>query len=376
MSAVMSERVLSVKDKAFAFAKTFIASRTDLHVQEKFPEDLWEDLARNGLHGLGIPVEFGGSGGDYLSISAAGHALAAGGNNLGFVLSWFMHQLTARFFLLEKGNTTQHRVYLPDMSCGKITACAAISEPQGGAHPKYLTTTADHTGTDYIVSGRKTFLTNAAFADLFIVFAITGMENDRKRFSAIIVPRHTQGLTLTEPLDLGFLKPCPHGGIIMEGCRVSENDLLGNEGIAYEDMALPFREVEDALMMGPISGGIRSLGTMLVRLIKDQAVPLREDLDARLGEIEADTAALEILAYEAAAMLGGDPFPEELSPLLIFCRRVTSEILPKFRKVALSTGIRTDPLYENMANDLERSGRIAANVANIKQKRIGRTLLA
>ena len=162
----------------------------------------------------------------------------------------------------------------------------------------------------------------------------------------------------------------------MSGCKVSKKDLLGRQGSAYEDMALPFREVEDALMMGPISGGIRSLCALLIRLIKDQATPLREDLDVRLGEIEADATALEILAYEAAKMLDIKPLSKELLPLLIFSRRVAAQIQVKFKNLVECAGIRTDLPYENMANDLERIVRIAANVANIKQRKLGRTLLS
>ncbi|HHO76369.1 MAG TPA: hypothetical protein ENN05_08055 [Deltaproteobacteria bacterium] len=375
MAPAINDRNLSVRKSAFDFAEEFIGSRPELHSQKEFPLDIWKGLGSKGLLGLGIPRKFGGGGGDYLSIAVAGHALTAGGNNLGCAVAWLMHLLTARFFILIQGTSRQHRAFLPDMAAGRKTACLAISEPQGGSHPKYLTTTAEHTGSHYILSGKKTFLTNALIADLFIVFAVVGEDQDRKRFSAFVVPKESQGLMLAEALDLGFLHPCHHGGIVMNGCKVSKKDLLGNYGSAYEDMALPFREVEDALMMGPISGGIRSMCGSLARVIKEQAVPLREDLDARIGEIGADASVLEMLAYEAARILDSRPRRKELLPLLIFSRRVAVQLQAKFKTLVESAGIHTDPSFDNMANDLERIVRIASNVANIKQRKLGRILL-
>lgn len=372
MAAALSDRI---RQKAYDFAKEYIASRPELHEQKEFPVDLWESMGRKGLLGLGIPEKFGGSGGDYLSIAVVGKALTEGGKNLGCSLTWLMHQLVARYFFLGQGSARQHNTYLPDMARGETTACIAISEPQGGGHPKYLTTTAEPDGSNYLITGEKTFLTNAPLADLFIVFAVVGKDDEKKRFSAFLVPRDSEGLTLGDPLDFGFLHPCPHAGIILEGCPVPADAVLGRPGSAYEDMALMFREVEDAMMMGPISGGIGAQLDRLVHLIQDQAVPLREDLDARLGEIASTASALGILTFEAARMLENEGHPE-LPSILIFCRKLAAQTQTQFKELIGGAGIQTDTLYDLMTNDLVRCLRIAANVAAIKQKKLGRALLS
>jgi alkylation response protein AidB-like acyl-CoA dehydrogenase len=374
MTTKLNEKGLFFKKKAFDFAQRHIASRPELNSQRQFPSDIWEKMGRENLLGIGIPERFGGQDGDYLSIAAAGMALVEGGNNLGCALSWIIQQIIARFFILGQGSSKQRKTYLPDMAGGKITACLAISEPQGGGHPKYLTTKASYNGTNYIISGEKTFLTNAPVADLFIVFAIEGIDGERKRFSAFFVPKGLEGLTLAEPLDLGFLYPCPHGGIILNRCQASENDVLGRSLSAYEDMALPFREVEDAMMMGPLTGGIKALLHHILGLIKDQGIPLREDLDARLGGIVSTINTLEILTYEASSMLDDDAHHPDLLSLLIFCRRVAAETVEKICELVSFADIRKDPLYEMMTNDLVRSMSIASNVAYIKQKKLGRSL--
>jgi alkylation response protein AidB-like acyl-CoA dehydrogenase len=375
LEALLDDKVRSLRQQAYDFAKKHIASRPQLHTQNDFPADLWEKMGSEHLLGIGIPENFGGHGGDYLSIAAAGKALVEGGNNLGCSLTWLMHQISARFFLLEHGSPAQHQHYLPDMARGRITACIAISEPEGGGHPKHQRTAAKREGSAYLLTGEKTFLTNAPIADLFIVFAVVGMEQAKKRFSAFVVPRTSPGLTLAEPLDFGFLHPCPHSGIILEGCPASQAAVLGRPGSAYEDMALPFREVEDTLMMGPVSGGIRAQLNHLIRLIRDQAVPPGEDLVSRLGEIESMLSALEILAYDAAAMLENADHPQ-LASLLIFCRSVAAQTQAKVQDLVSSAGIAPDTLYELMTNDLVRSLRIAANISAIKQRKLGRALLS
>jgi alkylation response protein AidB-like acyl-CoA dehydrogenase len=237
-----------------------------------------------------------------------------------------------------------------------------------------MKTTAERDGSTFLITGGKTFLTNAPIADVFIVFAVVGMEQARKRFSAFVVPRTSPGLRLAEPIDFGFLHPCPHGGIVLNRCPVSADAVLGKPGSAYEVMALPFREVEDTLMMGPLSGGIRAQLNRLIRLIRDQAVPLENALDARLGEIESMLAALEILAYDAAVMLENADHPQLVS-LLIFCRAVASQMQERLKDLVQTAGIEPDSLYELMTNDLVRSLRIAANISTIKQKKLGRALL-
>jgi len=374
MNIWMNNKQCLLKKKVADFAAEHIATRPDLHTLKEFPAGLWEEMGSEGLLGIGIPEDFGGSGGDYLSIAVAGKALSEAGNNLGCSLTWMIHQIIARFFLLDHGSDAQHVQYLPDMARGKITGCIAVSEPEGGGHPKYLKTTAERDGSVFLITGEKTFLTNAPIADVFIVFAVVGVEQSRKRFGAFIVPRTSPGLSLAEPLDFGFLHPCPHGGIVLNRCPVSAVAVLGRPASAYEDMALPFREVEDTLMMGPLTGGIRAQLNHLIRLMRDQALPVGDELVSRLGEIESMLGALEILAYDAAAMLENTDHPQ-LVPLLIFCRRVASQVQERLRDLVQTAAIKQDTLYELMTNDLVSTLRIAANISAIKQKKLGRALL-
>ena len=224
--------------------------------------------------GIGTPKEFGGKGLVIPGIRAAGRAIARHGCCLGITLSWLMHEIAARFIFSEYASSDQKRTYLPAMAKGEATASIAISEPGVGGHPRAPKTTAEKTDSGYLLTGEKTFLTNGPIANLFIVLAVSGQEGERKCYSAFIVPRETPGLRQAEPLDFGFLRPCPHGGIIMDACMIPEENLLGIPGTAYEDMALPFREVEDAMMMGPIIGAQEARLYEIATALREKASPL------------------------------------------------------------------------------------------------------
>lgn len=307
MKPFVNDECESVRRRFACFADRFIASRSDLHSRDSFPRDLWQTMAGEGLFGLGLPGRYGGMDGSAAVVAAAGEALARQGGNMGIVLSWLIHLLVARFVIHDAGNEDQRRCYLPGLASGERTAALAISEAERGGHPRYLKTRAERQGGRYILNGEKTYLTNGPIADLFVVLAVTGGSQDRKAFTAFLVPRDSPGLSPTEPLSLPFLHPAPHGGIILRDCPVPEENMLGEEGTAYERLAIPFREYEDAMMMGALAGGMEHQLMLTARaLCRRTDVP--GEITATLGELCALSDLLKSVACEAPAIYdrGGD----------------------------------------------------------------------
>ena len=147
----------------------------------------------------------------------------------------------ARFFIDGFGTAEQRAAWLSHL------ASVAISEPRVGAHPKLLTTRAEEDADGYSIFGEKAWVTNGPIAAVFIVLAVTSIEDGRKRYSAFLVPRDTPGLSIDEAPQYRALAPSRHCGLKLDGCRVPRSALLGSPGTAYETMALPFRDVEDAV---------------------------------------------------------------------------------------------------------------------------------
>jgi acyl-CoA dehydrogenase len=371
MADRMSDDLERIEQRASSFAREHIASRPDLSSDTSFPFDLWEQIGRAGLLGLSIPQEFGGEGQGYPAIVAAGRALTRSGGCLGIVLSWLMHQITARFFLHGFGTQEQKEQYLPSMASGKLTTCIAISEPGRGGHPKFIKTTAEKEGGSYLIGGKKSYLTNGPIAGMYIVLAVSGFAGDRKRFSAFVVPRETSGLTVSDPMDFGFLRPCPHGGITLSKCIVPVENMLGLEGSAYELIALPFREVEDVMMTGPILGAQEARLREIVQAI---GVPVADDIALKLGGIDISLATLDLIARECSQRLEDEGTRADLTPLILSFRSLFRQVHTDSGEVVASTGISLSEATKTLTADLDQVVRFAERVSVLKQIKIGKRL--
>jgi len=366
----------NLQQQAADFALRSIATRKGLSSHTSFPLDLWKEFGGSGMLGIGTPKEFGGKGLGYTGICAAGRALARHGCCLGITLSWLIHEIAAKYIFSEYASSDQKKRYLPAMATGEITTSIAISEPGVGGHPKHLKTTAEKTGSGYLLTGEKSFLTNGPIADLFIVFAVSGHEGERKRFSAFVVPRETPGLRQTEPLDFGFLRPCPHGGIIMDACMIPEENLLGISGTAYEDMALPFREVEDTMMMGPIIGAQEARLYEIVSAFREKAAPLTEDIPFQLGGLISTLSVLDIIALDAAHRLDDGNDHGGLTNLILAFRHICAKMHQEFNELITMAGIIPSESYQALAHDLDYIERFAGRVSRIKQMKLGTALIS
>lgn len=365
----------ALKDMVSRFAREEVAPRGDLRNLIIFPPDLHEAMEKQGLFGIGVPRAYEGMGGGWLHMAVAAQALVEHGRSLGTALSWLMHVLISRFVILGFGTDEQKLDCLPSLASGKTIPCLAISEPGVGGHPGKLTTTAGREGGSFVLSGEKAYLTNGPMANLYAVLAITAEEEGRKSYTAFLLPAGADGLERTGPMDLGFLRPCPHGGIILDGCRVPAESVIGREGRAYPDIALPFRQVEDVMMTAPFIGGARAQVRMIARALRAKGADPGRDVASALGWAAAAVESLELLSRQGARMLdeGGAGHPGLLS-VVLYLRQAASDLQERLNTVTGLAGLEMGHDYAVLANDLVSSMKIAGNVARIRQEKLGRSL--
>lgn len=345
------------------FAARHLAGR-QLYETEAFPHDLWRAMGEADLFRIGLEA-----GGTYAEIAAAEAALVEHGGSSGFGMAWAGHQLVAKFFLGGFGTEAQRAELLPGLLSGQRTASVAISEPGAGAHPKHLRTTAAQDGDSIVLSGEKAFVTNGPIADIFIVLAIAEMEGDRKRYSAFLVPRDTPGLTVLGTRPLGALRPSQHCGLRLAGVRVPKGSLLGPEGEAYETMAGPFRDVEDAVATSGLHGALRGL---LRRLATGAPAAAAESL----GGLAALVALVGHGAKAAAAALDAGTHGDGAIPAtLIGVRSLTGQLLDRIRAHRDDFGPKDDTAIDIVLHDLQMSLGVAKGPRLIKQQRVGAALI-
>lgn len=349
-----------------AFAARHVAGR-GFAASDDFPHDAWRALAEAGLFRIGLPARFGGDGGGYADIARAERDLIIHGGCVGFAMSWTGHQVVGRYFVDGFGSEAQKAALLPRLASGALTMAVAISEPGAGAHPKLLRTTATRDGDGFVIDGEKAFVTNGPLADVFVVLAITAVEEGRKRYSAFLVPKQTPDLEILPMEPFGALRPSPHCRLRLTGCRVSADAMIGPAHEAYGTMALPFRDVEDAVGTSGSVGICGFVARALARAGRDEAAA---------GEIAAALALMEQGARAAAQALDMPRADGSAGALVIGVRLEAARLLQRFR--SLRDGLDAADLREvDLAlADIAFSQTIAQGPRQMRQARLGADFIA
>lgn len=273
---------------------------------------------------------------------------------LGLGSVWAGRQVTARYFLDGFGDAAQRAAW--SASCLAV----AISEPGVGAHPKRLTTQAERDGDGFRIDGEKAWVSNGPSADAFIVLAITAIEGERKRYSAFLVPRDAPGLSLKELPRFHALRPSRHCGLLLHDVSVPGAAMLGREGSAYETMAMPFRDVEDAVGVFGLLGALRFLlDTLRKRPQADEAATLE------LGGLVALTAVFEDAAEAVLAALDAGELARK-SATLVGLRVLAAQMMQQVRRL----GLEHDPACDEVLRDLEASLAVARGPRQARQIRL------
>ena len=375
MCALNKKDVPSLMEKVAVFAGKEIATRHDLHAIDDFPRDIWRKMAHEGLFRLGVPVKYGGTKIACADLVLVGEALVKHGHNMGLALSWIIHLLASGFMIGKFGTPPQRAEYLPKMADGRLTASLAFSELRAGADPRYLGTTAHREGDHFILNGEKAYLTNGPLADFFVVYAVTGVAEGKKQFTAFLVSRENPNLAVTEMMKLDFLRPSPHCMIRLENCRVRISAMLGREGTALEEMARPCRALEDALLNGPILGGICRQMELMLHTLRKRGVTRDNDVMRGLGEMETWRQTLRWMAIEAAKRMEKSGGKSEAETLLMSFRRIAADCQSLAEQVMERSGIGMDGELAAMTKDIRRTLELLRGADPSRQKKIGEKII-
>ncbi len=272
-------------------------------------------------------------------------------------------QVVARFFLAGLGTAEQRERWLPRL------AAVAISEPAVGAHPKLLSTRAEEDGDGYRIFGEKAWVTNGPVADVFIVLAITSVEAERKRYSALLVPRDTPGLAIEEAPDYCALAPSRHCGLKLDRCQVAHSALLGEAGTAYETMALPFRDVEDAVGTFGLLGAFRFMLKRLANGASDAAATLSLGRLAALVAVFAEGATAVVTALDTGDL-------PRVTDALVGLRVLAADMAQRARAHRNAYGPPDDAMIDRVFDDLDTSLSVARGPRKTRQMRLGAKLIA
>jgi len=309
--------------------------------------DPFGTMQRAGLFRIGLPGAFD-SLDSFSAIATAEQAIAAATGELGLATAFAGRQLIARFFIAGFANEAQRSDLLSRIAAGTCWAAVAISEPGAGAHPKHLKTAAEPRGGDYVINGRKAWITNGPVANVFLVLAIVAIEDGRKRYGLFAVPRETPGLTITPMPSLDVLAPASHCELTLDNCVVPASARIGGDVDAYPAMALPFRDIEDTVGTATTAGFL----AWLLRAIASQIEP-SEDHALRLGRLEGQVSLIETASRAAVLSLDDRtaPVPARLIGIRALAGSIVDEIRAHFAVARTDDGVsRALAAYDVLAN--------------------------
>jgi short-chain 2-methylacyl-CoA dehydrogenase len=312
-----------LRDSVAQFAREVVAPVIGGYYERgEFPYDIVARMGKLGLFGLPFPEEYGGMGGDYFALCLALEELARVDSSVAITLEAAVS--LGAMPIYRYGTDAQKRRWLPDLCAGERLAAFGLTEPGGGSDiPGAMRTTArlerGDAGAEWVVDGSKAFITNAgtSITSLVTVLAITGRdEAGRKEISSVIVPAGTPGFVPgPEYSKVGWCASDTRE-LSFSGCRVPEENLLGERGRGYPQFLRTLDEgrvaiaaLATGLAQGCVDECVRYAGQREAfgrRLRGHQAIQFAiADMDAR-----AHTARLAW--YDAAARLvEGQPIKKE-----------------------------------------------------------------
>lgn len=202
----------------------------------EFPLDTFRKMGELGLMGIPFPEEYGGSGGDTVSYAIAVEevARACGGTGLSYAAHISLGCSPFYYF----GTEEQKKKYLIPLAQGKSMGSFGLTEPNAGSDAGGTQTTAVKQGDQWVLNGTKVFITNASYADVVVVTAVTDKSLGSRGISAFIVPTNSEGFRIGTVYEKLGLNASNTAEIIMEDVRIPEENILGKENEGYKQFLI------------------------------------------------------------------------------------------------------------------------------------------
>jgi butyryl-CoA dehydrogenase len=196
--------------------------------QERFPVETVEKMSKIGIMGISVPVIYGGAGGSNQLYSMAVEELSRACATTGVIVS--AHTSLCIAPILENGTEEQKQKYLPKLAAGEWIGAFGLTEPNAGTDASSQQTVAVEDGDNYILNGTKIFITNAEYAHVYIIFAMTDKSKGTKGITAFIVEKGTPGFSVGKKEKKLGIRGSATCELIFENCVIPKCNLLGKVG--------------------------------------------------------------------------------------------------------------------------------------------------
>ena len=299
----LGETLDEIRREVRRFANAEIAPlAAEIDRTNEFPRALWPKLGAQGLLGITVPERWGGSDLGYLAHTVVMEEISRACGAIG--LSYGAHSNLCVNQIRLNGTDEQRDRYLPRLVSGEHVGALAMSEPGAGSDVVSMQLRAIRRGSDYVLTGRKMWITNGPDADVLVVYAKTEPAAGSRGITAFIIERGFKGFSTAQKLDKLGMRGSSTCELVFEECAVPAANVLGqeNEGVRVLMSGLDYERV--VLAGGPL--GLMSAALELVlpyvheRKQFERPIGTFQLMQAKLADMYADLNASRSYVYAVA----------------------------------------------------------------------------
>jgi alkylation response protein AidB-like acyl-CoA dehydrogenase len=341
-----------------------------------FDQALLEQFFRLGFMGIEIPEQYGGAGGTFFESILAVEEISAVDPSAGVIVD--VQNTLVINALLHWGNEDQKRRYLPRMAENTVGAYA-LSEASSGSDAFAMQTRAQLKGNEYVLNGRKLWITNAKEAGIFILMATLDPAAGYKGITAFIVEKGFPGFNVGKKEDKLGIRASSTCELILDDCRVPRENVLGEVGKGYK-MAI------ETLNEGRIGIGAQMLG--LARGAWEHALRYAQErkqfgksisefqgIQFQLAQMATEIEAARMMVYNAARMKDARMnFVKEAAMTKLFASQVAERVASLAVEIYGGAGFTKDYPVEKYYRDA-KIGKIYEGTSNMQLQTIAKMLL-
>lgn len=374
---VLTEDESMFREAVREFAESEIAPlAAQMDAEAKMKPELIKQLFEMGLMGIEIPEEFGGAGSSFFTAALIVEELSRVDPSVGVLVD--VQNTLVINALLRWGNDEQKGRILPRLA-SEIVGAYALSEAGSGSDAFALSCKARQEGDDWILDGQKLWITNGAEAGLYIVFATVDVDAGYKGITAFLVDRDADGFSVGKKEDKLGIRASSTTELVLEGVRVSPENVLGDVGVGYKVAIETLNEGRigiGAQMVGLAQGALDHT----VRYVQEREQFGRpighfQGVQFQLAEMATELEAARLLVYNAARLKdAGEPFLTPAAMAKLHASRAAQRIASQCIDLYGGYGFTKEYPVEKLYRD-SKIGTIYEGTTNMQLQTIAKQLL-
>lgn len=341
-----------------------------------FERALIDQFFQLGLMGIEVPEQFGGAGGKFFDSILAVEELSRIDASAGVIVD--VQNTLVNNALLRWSTDDQKKRYLPRMAADTVGAYA-LSEAGSGSDAFAMQTRAQLKGSDYVLNGRKLWITNGKEAGIFVLFATVDPAAGYKGITAFLVEKNFSGFTVGKKEDKLGIRASSTCELILEDCAVPKGNVLGEVGKGYKIAIETLNEGRigiGAQMLGVARGAWESaIKYSQERKQFGKAISDFQGVQFQLAQMATEIEAARMMVYNAARMKdAGMNFVKEAAMVKLFASQVAERVTSLAVEIYGGYGFTKDYPVEKYFRDA-KIGKIYEGTSNMQLQTIAKIVL-